>query len=227
MRKMGIKSRWTSGYDAGVNNVFRNVTNGDNMKKAILLAVILMAGFTVFSQEREYQTIFDNKELRITGMGGPFMQFTGVAGEFAHMMGGGGAVILNDFFFGGYGLGLTNSIPDYVGQDPDNRLSIGHGGLWLGYILLGEKPIHVSVSSMIGWGELGIMENAGYYPFIRDNIFVFVPTLEVELNLTKYFRLGAGASYNLYAMVDRNMHGYRSSDLSAPGGFLSFKFGWF
>jgi hypothetical protein len=207
--------------------VFRDVTNGNIMKKVILLGIILTVVLTAFSQEKEYQTIFDNKELRISGMGGPFMQFTAIAGEFGHMMGGGGAVILNDFFFGGYGLGLTNSIPDYVNQNPNNRLSIGHGGFWLGYTLFGEKPIHISISSMIGWGELGILENDGYYPFIRDNIFVLAPTLEVELNLTRYFRLGVGASYNLYTMVDDYMHGYQSSDLSAPGGFLSFKFGWF
>ena len=155
------------------------------------------------------------------------MQFTGVAGEFGFMMGGGGAVMLNDFYIGGYGLGLTNSIPDYVNDNPSDRLYLGHGGFWLGYSLFGERPIHVSISSLIGWGEFGITQFDGYYPFIRDNIFVLVPTLEVELNLTRYFRIGVGATYNLYTMVNEDLHGYRSSDLSAPGGFLSFKFGWF
>ena len=154
------------------------------------------------------------------------MQFTTIAGEFGHMMGGGGAVLLNDFFFGGYGLGLTNAIPDYVNlYNPDDRLSLGHGGFWIGYSLFGERPIHVSISSLIGWGEFGIIQREEYQSYIHDNIFVLVPTLEVELNLTRYFRIGAGASYNLYTMVD--LQGYRSSDLSAPGGFLSFKFGWF
>jgi len=189
--------------------------------------VLLSTALHTFSQEREYQTIFDNKELRISGMGGPFMQFTAVAGEFGHMMGGGGVVMLNDFYFGGYGLGLTNAIPDYVNDNPNNRLSLGHGGFWMGYALFGEKPVHVNISALIGWGEFGIMQYEGYYPFIRDKIFTVAPTLEVEVNLTRYFRLGAGAIYNLYAMVDQNLHGYRSSDLSSPGGFLSFKFGWF
>lgn len=197
------------------------------MKKVTFTAVILTICLASFAQEKEYQTIFDNQDLRISGLGGPFMQFTGVAGEFAHMMGGGGAVMLNDFIFGGYGLGLTNAIPDYVNQNTNDRLSIGHGGFWIGYSLFGEKPIHVAISSLIGWGEFGIMQYDGYYPFIRDKIFVLSPILEVEVNLTRYFRIGAGATYNLYTMVDENMHGYRDSDLSAPGGFLSFKFGWF
>ena len=209
-----------------IDVVFRFVTNDKIMKKAILLGSFLTISLTLFSQEKEYQTIFDNQDLRISGMGGPFMQFTVVAGEFGHMMGGGGAVMLNDFFFGGYGLGLTNAIPDYMNPITNDRLSLGHGGFWLGYSLFGERPIHVSISSLIGWGEFGIMQYGEYYPYIRDKIFVITPTLEVELNLTRYFRIGAGASYNIYTMVDQ-MPGYKNSDLSAPGGFLSFKFGWF
>jgi hypothetical protein len=197
------------------------------MKKATFLAVILAISVTTFSQDKEYQTIFDYSDLRISGLGGPFMQFTSVAGEFAHMMGGGGAVLLNDFYIGGYGLGLTNSIPDYVNQNNNDRLSLGHGGFWLGYSLFGEKPVHVTFSTLIGWGEFGIMDYEGYYPYVRDKIFVLAPTVEAEFNLTRYFRIGAGVSYNIYTMVDEYMHGYKGSDLSAPGGFLSFKFGWF
>jgi len=198
------------------------------MKRITTVMLMLAVLTAAFSQEKEYQTIFDNQDLRISGMGGPFMQFTSVAGEFGHMMGGGGGVLLNNFFFGGYGLGLTNAIPDYVNLSPNtDRLTLGHGGFWLGYSLFGQKPIHLTFSSMIGWGEFGVMQYDGYYPFIRDKIFVVAPTVEVEVNLTRYFRIGAGASYNLYTMMDEQMHGYSSSDISAPGGFLSFKFGWF
>lgn len=197
------------------------------MKKAIIILFALAVSTGVFSQDREYRTILDNQDLRISGMGGPFMQFTAVAGEFGFMMGGGGAVLLDDFFFGGYGLGLTNAIPDYVNGNPSDKLTLGHGGFWLGYALKGNKPIHATFSTMIGWGEFGIMQSGGTYPYLRDNIFLLAPTLEIEANLTRYFRIGAGVSYNLYTMVDEGMHGYTNGDLSAPAGFLSFKFGWF
>ena len=197
------------------------------MKKFIFTLLILTVSISVFSQEREYRTILDNQDLRISGMGGPFMQFTSVAGEFGFMMGGGGAVLLDDFFFGGYGLGLTNAIPDYVNDIPSDQLTLGHGGFWLGYALKGNKPVHVTFSTMLGWGELGITQSTGTYPYLRDKLFVMAPTVELEANLTRYFRIGAGVSYNIFTMVDEGMHGYTNGDISAPAGFLSFKFGWF
>jgi hypothetical protein len=197
------------------------------MRKTFIILFVLALGITAYSQEREYRTILDNKDLRISGMGGPFMQFTSVAGEFGFMMGGGGAVLLDDFFFGGYGLGLTNAIPDYVNDNPSDQLSLGHGGFWLGYSLFGNKPVHAAFSTMLGWGEFGITQGDGDYPYIRDNIFMVAPTVELEANLTRYFRIGAGVSYNIYTMVDEGMHGYTGGDLSSVAGFLSFKFGWF
>jgi hypothetical protein len=197
------------------------------MKKITIIGMILFSAVASYSQEREYRTLVDFDEVRISGMGGPFMQFTGIDGEFAHMMGGAGAILLNNFFFGGYGLGLTNTIPadenKYLDALSDDKLSVSHGGFWLGYSLFGDRPIHICISSLIGWGELGIMRD--YEKRLTDNFFMVAPTLEVELNLTRYFRIGAGASYNLYTLVD--LAGYDSSDFSAPGGFLSFKFGWF
>lgn len=202
------------------------------MKKATLLGIILAIAITANSQDKEYQTLFDFNDVRISGMGGPFMQFTSINGDFAHMMGGGAAILVGDFFFGGYGLGLTNQIrinPDLYPPEIDvfegDNFSVSHGGFWLGYSLFGDRPIHVTISTLIGWGEIGI-KGLYYYgeTFYPDNIFVLAPTVEVELNLTRFFRLGAGASYNLFTFVDQP---YSSSDFSAPGGFLAFKFGWF
>jgi hypothetical protein len=204
------------------------------MKKTVITGMILAIAFTVFSQDREVQTLVDFDEVRVSGLGGPMMQFTAIDGEFAHLLGGGGAILFNDFFIGGYGLGMTTNIQvnqdKYDPRHDDDRLSVSHGGFWLGYSLFGTKPIHVCISSMIGFGELGIKDDIGQYE--GDNFFIVVPTLELELNLTRYFRIGAGATYNLFTLVslkhpDGLGSGYSSSDLSAPGGFLSFKFGWF
>jgi hypothetical protein len=199
------------------------------MKKATVIGFILVIAVTAFSQDREYQSLIEFDEIRISGLAGPFMQFTAIDGEFAHMMGGGGAILVGDFFIGGYGLGLTNQIQADPNKNPDYRpgdyLSVGHGGFWLGYSLFGDRAIHVCISTQVGWGELGIRGEYYDESVYPDNIFVLVPTLEMELNLTRYFRMGVGATYNIFTFVD--LQGYSASDFSAPGGFLSFKFGWF
>jgi hypothetical protein len=209
--------------------VFKAILNLKNMRKITLAGLILLMTLTSWSQEREYKTIVDFNDVRISGMGGVMMQFTAADGEFAHMLGGGGAVMLGDFFIGAYGLGLTNQIPvirpEITEYQAGDKLTMSHGGFWLGYSLFGDRAIHMTFSSLVGWGTLGV--RADYYPenLWPDGIFVVCPTMEVELNLTKFFRLGVGASYNIYTFVD--LPGYTASDFSAPGGFLSFKFGWF
>ncbi|MCP4312995.1 MAG: hypothetical protein GY790_17180 [Bacteroidetes bacterium] len=199
------------------------------MRKASLVGLILLVTITASSQEREYKTMIDFDQVKISGQGGPFMQFTAADGDFAHMMGGGVAVLVGDFFLGGYGLGLTNQVsvdrPAFSEYQPGDRLTISHGGFWLGYALFGDRAIHMTISSMIGWGELGVRGELYPENLWPDGIFVMSPTVEVEMNLTQFFRLGVGATYNLYTFVD--LPGYTSSDFSAPGGFLSFKFGWF
>jgi hypothetical protein len=206
--------------------VFRLKSNSNKMKKVIVFGFILAFAITAYSQEREYQTLVDFNDARISGMISPFMQFTSINGEFAHMMGGGGALLIGDFFFGGYGIGLTNSIPATKVTTPTvHNMSVGHGGFWLGYSLFGERPIHVTFSSLVGWGTISLREEYYSGTILPDNIFVVVPTIEVELNLTRFFRLGVGATYNIYSFVD--MEGYSNSDFSSPGGFLAFKLGWF
>jgi hypothetical protein len=161
-------------------------------------------------------------------MGGPFMQFTTVDGSFTHMMGGGIALILSDFWIGGYGIGTTNQIPvDRDKIETNDGLNIGHGGFWMGYSLFGDKAIHVSLSSLVGWGSLSLEDY-----WVSDPLFAVVPTLEVEFNITQFFRISTGATYNLYTLVNLedptgSGRGYKSSDISGPGGFLAFKFGWF
>ena len=205
--------------------VFRVQSNINIMKKVTVIGIALAIATTVFAQDREYQTLVDFDEVRVSGLGGPFMQFTTINGEFAHMMGGGGAILLNNFWIGAYGMGLTNNIPtgNTINYNEGDSFSISHGGFWLGYSLFGDRAIHVSISTLLGWGEIGIKDQ---WDPIPDPIFVIVPTLELELNLTRYFRLGAGATYNIFTFVDQGPD-FTASDFSSPGGFLSFKFGWF
>ncbi len=163
----------------------------------------------------------------ISGFGGPIMIFSSVGDNFAHMMGGGGGIMLNNFFFGGYGLGLTTSIPYKTQSEHD--LEFGHGGFWFGYILGSSRPVHLSVSALAGWGD--IIEKdpdiIGLDNISSQPVFVITPVAELELNFSHFFKVGAGTSISFVngPGIDRTTYSFR--DFARPSVFLSFKFGWF
>ena len=192
------------------------------MKRVFAAALITLTFFGLKAQDSEIHTLFSGST-RISGFGGPMMSFTTVNGQFAHMMGGGGGVLLGDFFIGGYGEGLTNGIPAN-----EYRLDFGHGGFWTGYSFMANRPFHPAVSAQIGWGSVG-ERDYNYTNFSMDNVFVFNPALELELNFTRFFRLGVGIHYRLVQGVNPEMHSSNltNSDFSGPGALLTFKFGWF
>lgn len=197
------------------------------MKRIIILLISVLPAFSLFAQEDDdFKTIFDGSPLHISGFGGPFMNFTAIDGEFAHMMGGGGGIIINDFFFGGFGLGLTTSHdPSYYSGEQD--VEFGYGGLWFGHTLFSDRAIHPSAHLQVGWGGITVWE--GEYDhdnFLEeDGVFVVSPTVELEANITRFFKMGVGVRYRFVQGVE--MVSYDNSDFSDFGAFLSFKFGWF
>lgn len=206
------------------------------MKKFASLMTILVFGLTALAQtedrfgnqDDEFKTIFqrNNGEIQVSGFGGPMMSFSTIDGNFAHMMGGGGGVIVNDFFFGGYGMGLTTTI-DYKGED-DYYLDYGHGGMWVGYVFASQKPIHLSISSQFGWGSITrILANVDFEDKTGKTVFVVTPIAEVELNFSRYLKVGIGSSASFVSGQGISEPGYNMKDFIKPSVFLSFKFGWF
>lgn len=191
------------------------------MKKIFAIILSLFITASLYCQDQEIQTLF-GYGTRISGFGGPFMSFTMVNNEFAHMMGGGGGVLLGDFFLGGYGEGLTNYIEDIEGGD---KIEFGHGGFWTGYSFFGVKPLHPTFSLQVGWGNISLQDPEGWDTYYNDNIFVVNPTIELEMNFTKFFRLSIGGHYRFVTGVDASI--LTNQDMSGPGVFLGFKFGWF
>jgi hypothetical protein len=198
------------------------------MKKAALILMLIFAFLAIKAQDDEFQTIGSSTGIKISGFGAPMMSFTQIGGEFVHMMGGGGGVILNDFFIGGYGMGKTNELS--YQDNTANVMTFGHGGFWLGYTPHGNKAVHTAFHTQIGWGEINEQikgwqsQTITPLPLSSDKVFVICPTAELELNFSRFFKLGGGVTYSLVYNTDGP---YTFKDFANPGFFVSFKFGYF
>lgn len=208
------------------------------MKKLIGFLFLLIISGSVFSQseDEEIKTIFNEKVTYISGYGGPFMNFSTFNHNFSFFMGGGGAVLINHkLYFGGMGFGMTtpskispNKFDDLgLLQEGSYSLNFGYGGLWGGYIIGWKSPVHLNCSFFGGWGGVSINQDNSFLDLYlpSDDVYVFIPSLELELNITQFFRIGMGVNYRYVA--DVNLIGYNDLDFSSPSLSLNFKFGGF
>ena len=220
------------------------------IQKTITVLLLAIAPIFLYAQEaKETQQptyLFQkNGETRISGFGAPIFEFSSFQGEFAFSTGGGGAVLINNqFFIGGYGLGMVSMNElNYSVYSMSSRISyphtvFGHGGLWMGYILQPNKVIHLALSTKIGFGGITYSNNTfGNWwdenEWAVDGVFVFTPQAEVELNLLKWFKFNAGIGYRLvsgagsiYYDIDGNPT-FNNKDLSGLTGSITLMFGWF
>jgi hypothetical protein len=188
----------------------------------ILICMLILCIVRINAQDEEMQTLFGNRPLKITGFGGPFMNFTVLNGKFAYMMGGGGGIIINDFMIGGYGIGLANTL---LIDNTDEEISFGHGGFWIGYQLMPNKIVHPVIQVQLGWGSLNSKDRFGDLLYNIDKLFIITPIIEAEMNITRFLRIGIGGSYRIAAFTNNEI--LSAADLSGPGVNLAFKFGWF
>lgn len=179
---------------------------------------------TVKNDDQHVQTLLNSFEVkRISGFGGPTMSYTTINGEFAFMMGGGGGVIINNLFLGGYGEGLSNTL-NTGGDNAIRNLEFGHGGFWVGYEIAPHRIIHPVISSRIGWGTINGVDTDNH--FLTDNVFVVVPTVSAEINFTRFFKVNVGAEYRQTLNVNV-LNGLSNKDFSNVGVYMNFVFGWF
>lgn len=219
--------------------------------KLIVYATTILFVFSSISliaqeEEKEMNYIFGSKgKTKVSGFGAPIMGFTAIGDEFAFMMGGGGAVLLNQtFYIGAFGEGLTTS--HYTQIEGSNlfpyqgKIRFGYGGFWLGYIHQSEKPVHFGVSSRLGWGSIYFDQYYNSYnnidyeyyvdPAFLDNVFVFVPQVEAEFNFFKWMKINIGVGYRVVAGVNKEYMGepiFDKKDFNKPQGTITLMFGYF
>jgi len=211
------------------------------MKKLIfLLSLIVLVEFLVAQPEKQYknndeiQTVF-SKNRSNGGYGALSIGFTEIDHRDAIVMGARGAWMIDHSFalgLGGYGFVNDINYDNPFQDNYDYNLAGGYGGLIVEPILAPRMPVHLSFPILFGMGGISYIQhqyndwdywwNSTDY---SDVFWVIEPAVELEFNLTRYFRLAATGSYRLTSNI--NMLNTNPDILNGFTAGLIFKFGKF
>ena len=219
------------------------VLNKSEMKNlTITLIMLTLFGHSLFAQDQQEIPYKQTKTLlgdgtKVRGFGSLDIKMTEFNGDLGTMMGAHGGIILNNHFvlaLGGYGLTSNYLIEDRENSD-DLYLYGGYGGLILGGIFSPKEIVHIYTPVLIGAGGFEVTDRSflnnfnrppGFGTFAETTAFFVVePGLEIEVNVTRFFKIALGASYRFIRESDLEM--VSNSDLSGFSGGMSLKFGKF
>jgi len=113
------------------------------------------------------------------------------------------------------------------GPNGERYLNMGYGGIELEYVTEWDRLIHFSFMTLIGGGGLSWRDDnirAGMAPE-NDSFFIAEPAVNVNVNITTYFRISAGVSYWFISGIQSSASS--NVDLSGPSGVLTLRFGKF
>lgn len=180
---------------------------------------------------QDVETLFSG-EVEHGGFGGPVLKGSNVNGSPALFVGGrGGWIINHTLIVGGGGYGLVTDVDALVpGLFGARRVQFGYGGFELEYINKWDQLLHWSAMVLIGGGAVGYRmlddETLGFEPpTSMDEIFVVEPAVQVNLNITEFFRISAGASYRYVTGVTTPASS--NEKLSGGSAVVTFRFGKF
>jgi len=224
------------------------------MKNYLILIAVLLGGIlNGFSQRtemkeydpgesssrgsrREVQTLFNH--VRVTGIHFGFHNSVEqLSNQLGYFSGGQLMLGLNHSFnigFGAYSL-VSDVYSDYEDENGFKNYfyEYSYGGLLLEPIILDEKLVHLTIPTMVGAGGAVLsqyrMFNYHFWNQVNNYpgavFFVAKAGVNAELNVTRFFRIGAGVSYR--AAVGSQLPASNDYKNSGFGGNLVFKLGWF
>ncbi len=194
------------------------------------LLIFIFISLPLFAQAQDdFEHLLKNRKIKFSVFAGPIFEFSSVHNNFGFSTGGGGGLLLNQtIFIGGYGMGLapvigTDVILNNVNYD-NLEIAFGHGGLWFGYIHNYRKLIHFGASTKLGWGNITLNDHRLANPY-ADNVIVITPQVEAEMNISRWFKINVGLGYRLVSGVNETV--LNKKDFNSPQLTVGFIFGWF
>ncbi|RKD87710.1 hypothetical protein [Mangrovibacterium diazotrophicum] len=208
------------------------------MKKQLLILMLALLAQGAFAQNNrsndEFGTVFANDKMSNGGYGALSIAYTEIDNKDAFVVGArGGWIINHSFSLGLAGYGFINDVHynDPFYDSFDYNLAGGYGGLFVEPIIAPMSPVHVSFPILLGFGAVSYIHEYDHWDYsweregLHDVFWVIEPAVELEFNMTRFFRLAATASYRLTSDVDMDL-----TDPDLMKGMnvgLVFKFGKF
>ena len=212
------------------------------MKRTVLLLAIFSLSINTFSQIADNDSAEKRKDNEIKtliggsgdigGYGGLSVLYSQIDAKDAIIFGARGGLIMGHMFAMGIGgAGFVNDAHYDNILDRNVSLSGGYGGMFFEPIILPKFPIHLSVPVLIGIGGVAYtsverMEWDNEY-FVEDSetFLVVEPGMELEMNITRFFRFAMGAYYRYTSGIE-----LLNTGADVLNGFsfgVNFKFGKF
>ncbi|MEM6734728.1 MAG: hypothetical protein AAGC64_01730 [Bacteroidota bacterium] len=213
---------------------------------AMLLLIIITCNSSLaqkymdtYSPEDDRIKSLLGKGNELNGFGALDLKVGDLIGERALLAGVYGGFIINRrYLFGLAGYGLATNVRfdgSVPGQEEIKPLNLygGYGGVLIGITIAPRELIHLSIPIILGAGAWEVVDkdffvnNPADSGFTLENsvFFVLEPGLELEFNVTKYFRLGAGVTYRYITGTD--LSNVADKDVSGINAIISFRFGKF
>jgi hypothetical protein len=190
----------------------------------VILALLIKSTNLTFAQgEKEQETtkyLIDLNRVKLSGYGNLNHELSFVDESLAYSSGLSGAFLFDyKYLVGIYSYTLnsrhlrediypeghspsTPSQPTYT----KNRICFNHGGLMVGYIFNYSRMLHLSSNIKFGQGRIALVDRdidfSGLEQHHHDWVGVFTPEIDLELNLTRWCKLGLSLGYRTVFSVN-------------------------
>ncbi|MBE0674595.1 MAG: hypothetical protein IH591_08040 [Bacteroidales bacterium] len=213
------------------------------MKKSLLILIAIIAvaqaahcqdpGFEYY-QDKNIKTLM-GRNRQGGGYLGMTMGYSVIDNKHAVLFGGRLSWIANQSL--GIGIGGTGFINEYHYEPALDRevfLAGGYGGIYLEPILLPRSPVHLSFPVLFGAGGISYISDDESFNgnLIEESepFLIIEPSAEIELNMSRFFRLAFGASYRFptgFRLGTGGSEFVSASSLKGWSYLMTFKIGKF
>lgn len=217
------------------------------MKKIIWILTFMTVSIAAIGQTDDSRNTQGDDELitlvgqsnAVGGYGAISMQYTRLDDRDAFVFGARGGLLLGHLVTIGLGgSGFFNDVHYDSNLGSDISLAGGYGGFFFEPVLMPKLPVHVCFPVLIGAGGASVVSVNKNDNFWEDNFkseasdafMVIEPGIEIELNVTKFFRFCVGGYYRYTTDIDIEYpleYQMPADILRGFSGGVTFKFGRF